>query len=144
MIRFFAVFHAFLRHKMHDICAFDRANQYLEVLGWWHSSSNSSSIKCLSIAESRRYSKYYSQFWLFFAIAFWICPIDVQLGILISGKPATFAREKDSHRELHTLLFSNNGFFNVPRGHFKHGRYCETRPTVYSPYPRRLESLTIC
>ena len=24
-----------------------------------------------------------------------------------------------------------------------YGRYCETGPTVYSPYPRRLESLTI-
>ena len=24
------------------------------------------------------------------------------------------------------------------------GRYCETGPTVYSPYPRRLESLIIC
>ena len=27
-------------------------------------------------------------------------------------------------------------------GHFKQGRYRETGPTVYSPYPRRLESLT--
>jgi len=27
---------------------------------------------------------------------------------------------------------------------FKHGKYCETGPTVCSPYPRRLESLTIC
>ena len=30
------------------------------------------------------------------------------------------------------------GFFNVPH------QYCETGPTVYRLYPRRLESLTIC
>ena len=30
------------------------------------------------------------------------------------------------------------GFFNVPH------QYCETGPKVYHPYPRRLESLTIC
>ena len=36
------------------------------------------------------------------------------------------------------------GYFNVPHWNFKHGRYCETGPTVYSTYPRRLESLTTC
>ena len=36
------------------------------------------------------------------------------------------------------------GFFNVPQWTYKHGRYCETWPTVYSPYPRRLKSLKIC
>ena len=30
------------------------------------------------------------------------------------------------------------GFFNVPH------QYCQTGPTVYRPYPGRLESLTIC
>ena len=41
---------------------------------------------------------------------------------------------RPQHRELHALLF------NVPQL-FKG---CETGPPAYSPYPRRLESLTIC
>ena len=49
------------------------------------------------------------------------------------------------HRELHALHFSNSVWvlwrstLNI-----KHRTYCETMPTVYSPYPRRFESLTIC
>ena len=35
------------------------------------------------------------------------------------------------------------GFFNVPQN-YQHSRNCETEPPVYRPYPRRLESLTIC
>ena len=46
----------------------------------------------------------------------------------ITAKPATF----DNFRIV-------CGFFNVSRRHFKHGRYCETGPSVYSPYPRRLK-----
>ena len=40
----------------------------------------------------------------------------------------------------HPLLSLNSvaGFFNVPH------QYCETGPTVYHLYPRRLENLTIC
>ena len=40
-----------------------------------------------------------------------------------------FAREKDSHNAGNFTLHSFRvvcGFFNVLRGHFKHGRYCET------------------
>ena len=35
------------------------------------------------------------------------------------------------------------GFFNVPHQTYKYGN-CETGPTVYSPYPRRFGSLTLC
>ena len=35
------------------------------------------------------------------------------------------------------------GFFYVPQN-YQHSRNCETRPPAYRPYPRRLESLTIC
>ena len=35
------------------------------------------------------------------------------------------------------------GFFNVPQN-YQHSRNCETGPPAYRPYPRRLESLTIC
>ena len=41
---------------------------------------------------------------------------------------------KDSHKR---------GFFNVPQN-YQHSRNCETGPPAYRPYPRRLESLTIC
>ena len=35
------------------------------------------------------------------------------------------------------------GFFYVPQN-YKHSRNCETGPPTYRPYPRRLDSLTIC
>ena len=35
------------------------------------------------------------------------------------------------------------GFFNVPQIYYM-ARACETGPTVYRPYPRRLESQTVC
>ena len=54
---------------------------------------------------------------------------------------------KDSHNTGNYMPYSFRivcGFFNVPHCTNKHGRYCETGPTVYSPYPKRHESLTIC
>ena len=36
------------------------------------------------------------------------------------------------------------GFFNVPQIFNTWARACETGPTVYRPYPRRLESLAVC
>ena len=49
------------------------------------------------------------------------------------------------HQGLHPLLFLWwwCGFFYVPQEPDK-CKCCETRPTVVRPYPRRLESLTIC
>ena len=48
---------------------------------------------------------------------------------------------RPQHRELHALLFTNSVWvFNVPQL-FKG---CETGPLAYSPYSRRLKSLTIC
>ena len=42
-----------------------------------------------------------------------------------------------------TTLLNSKWVLLHPTLNFKHRRYCETGPTVYSPYPRRLESLTI-
>ena len=56
-------------------------------------------------------------------------------------------REQDSHNNRDFIPYSSRivcGFLNVPHGSYEHGRCCETGPKVYSPYPRRLESLTIC
>ena len=57
---------------------------------------------------------------------------------------ATFATEKDRHNTGNFTSYSFRivcGFLNVPSGHFKHGRYCETGPTAYSPYPRKSNHL---
>ena len=47
------------------------------------------------------------------------------------------------HRDHPTLFRIVRGFFYVPQN-YQHSRNCETGPPTYRPYPRRLESLTIC
>jgi len=49
------------------------------------------------------------------------------------------------HRELHALLFSNSVWVLFPHWtlNIEDNLLWDTGPTVYSPYPRRLESLTI-
>ena len=54
----------------------------------------------------------------------------------------TYERQPQ-HRDHSTLIRIVRGFFNVPQN-YQHSRNCETGPPVNRPYPRRLESLTIC
>ena len=48
------------------------------------------------------------------------------------------------HRELHALLFTNSVWVLLRPTGLWTVKGCETGPTVYSPYPRRPESLTFC
>ena len=60
----------------------------------------------------------------------------------LTQPPFTYERQPQ-HRDHPTLIRIVRGFFNVPQN-YQHSRNCETGPPVYRPYPRRLESLTIC
>ena len=60
----------------------------------------------------------------------------------LTHPPFTYERQPQ-HRDHPTLIRIVRGFFNVPQN-YQHSRNCETGPPVYRPYPRRLESLTIC
>ena len=57
----------------------------------------------------------------------------------LTHPPFTYERQPQHP----TLIRIVRGFFNVPQN-YQHSRNCETGPPAYRPYPRRLESLTIC
>ena len=84
-------------------------------------------------------------FWLV-AVFPYVASYTTSLFRNITPSRPHFAREKDSHNTENFTPYSFwmvCGCFKVPHWNFKHRRYCETGPTVYVSYPRRLESLTI-
>ena len=58
--------------------------------------------------------------------------------------PLLTHKGQPQHRELHALLFSRVGSSTSHIEIINMKGICETGPTVYSPYPRRLESLIVC
>ena len=54
------------------------------------------------------------------------------------------SKARPQHRKLRALLFLNSAWVLLRSSELWTTKSCETRPTVYRPYPRRLESLTIC
>ena len=83
-------------------------------------------------------------FFTFYWAGFYSCPVDFK--VLFKGAPPhpRHSHTKDSHSTGITLLFFRivRGFFHVPQN-YQHSRICETGPSTYRPYPRRLESLTM-
>ena len=62
----------------------------------------------------------------------------------LTQPPFTYERQPQ-HRDHPTLIRIVRGFFRIINiQNYQHSRNCETGPPVYRPYPRRLESLTIC
>ena len=53
-------------------------------------------------------------------------------------------KDRPQHREVHLLLFSNSVSVLYRPTELCLNKVCETRPPVYRPYPRTLESLIIC
>jgi len=61
--------------------------------------------------------------------------------------PSLYSLTKDRHNTGNFMPYSFwivCGFFNVPHELINMKGICETGPTVFNPYPRRFESLTIC
>ena len=74
-------------------------------------------------------------------LKFWMCSADVDLLY-----PSTHIHTQDSHynRNFIPPLLECVGSLTFHRELLNTEDMCETGPTISSPYPRRLESLTIC
>ena len=68
----------------------------------------------------------------------------ISLSIYPPNHENIHTKTRPQHRELRSLLFANSEWVLLRPTELFTNKGCETGPTVYPPYPRRLESLTIC
>ena len=85
------------------------------------------------------FSTWIPSIWLLSVFADVVSSISSPFGRLCQADHIAEGKARPQHREVHALLFGNSVWVLLCPFNFKG---CETGSTVYSPYPRRLESLT--